>query len=58
MFRSLRGDTFLSLSKKVSKEISIGEALTAVCSRTRATLRYVPLPARIAGRLHKVTVPD
>ena len=28
MFPSLRGDTFLSLNKKVSKELSIGEALT------------------------------
>ena len=32
------GVTFLSLNKKVTKEVSIGEALTAVSSRARADL--------------------
>jgi len=40
------GVTFLSLNKKVTKEVSIGEALTAGSSRTRAALPYEPLPAR------------
>ena len=38
--------TFLSLNKKVTKEVSIGEALSAGSSRTRAALPYVPHPAR------------
>ena len=36
----------MSLNKKVTKEVSIGEALSAGRSRTRAALPYVPLPAR------------
>jgi len=41
--------------KKEGKEADIGEALTAVCSRTRAALPYAPLPARTGDSTQNVS---
>ena len=48
--------TFLSLNKKVTKEISIGEALNVTLPRAKAALSYVPLQARIAVAAVRVTL--
>ena len=48
----------MSLNKKVTKEVSIGEGVELIAAALKATLPYVPLPARIAGKLYKVSVHD
>ena len=38
--------TFLSPNKKVTKEVGIGEGVELLAPASKATLPYVPLPAR------------